>query len=292
MKNWLKLIGITILIGTFLGLFVGNFLIYTGLVDLLSTLESKIGIYEIQREQQVKEMTEFIKEIGTLAIENDKEQLELVKVVTETTKEVQKNIDKIIEIQKGIEQKLKLTKTIDVPNIENIKGANVSIYNVTNGTGGSGTHIKIKGKSYILTCNHLIKDIEDFMVAGNDRITLVKYSKEKDLALFEFNNELDLPYLEISNAVPTEGNEVLIVGNPDGLIDVITEGIISKSGDKYYIMTNKIYFGTSGGAILYKGKIIGVATQFRVWYEFPLIVNFAYGCNLETLQEFLAEMDE
>ena len=292
MKKWIKAIGIAILIGTFLGLFAGNLMIYTGVVDLLSTLQNKIDIYEIQREEQVKEITEFIKDIGTLAIENDIKQLELVENTQEIIAGVQDNMRGIVGVLKQMKEKLNLTKTIDVPNVKDIKGANVLVYNITKGITGSGIHIKINGKSYVLSCSHLIKDIEDDIVADIYSLTLVKYSPKEDLALYRFNYKPDLPYLEISNIAPTEGSEVLIVGNPGGLIDVVTDGTIAKTGNQYYIMTNKIYFGNSGGAILYRGKIIGVVTQFKIWFAFPVIVNHAYGCNLETLQEFLAEINE
>ncbi len=53
-KKWLEMIGISILIGTFLGLFVGNLMILLGKLDLLTTLGNKIDIYEIHRDEYIQ----------------------------------------------------------------------------------------------------------------------------------------------------------------------------------------------------------------------------------------------
>lgn len=182
---------------------------------------------------------------------------------------------------------------------QRLLGANVSIYNSTIRSSGSGTHIKIDGKSYILSCAHLIMELEDtlWMEIG-DRIqtplTLVKQDVYNDLSLFEFDPEIEFPYVEISKIYPEPADEVLVIGNPEGEIDIITNGIISKKDKNYYIITNKIFFGNSGGAVLYNGKLVGVVSRLNVLYSYDRIsIQVVYGIaiNLESIKSFLEDDD-
>ncbi len=183
-------------------------------------------------------------------------------------------------------------QTIDMDNIENIKHANVHIFNFSRGGNGSGTHIKINGKSYILTVNHLIHKPKNKIVAildNNDEcpLELIKIDKENDLALFRIFDVPDLPYLEISTEEPTEGSLVTVIGYPKGYIDIVTNGNICQVDKKGYMFTNLIYYGSSGGALLYKGKIVGVVTNIRTFRKPPIYVNYGYATKLIYIQEFL-----
>ena len=53
-------------------------------------------------------------------------------------------------------------------NVDNIIKANLHIVNKTAKVIGSGTHIKIYNKSYVLTVAHLLDTLEDKMIARND----------------------------------------------------------------------------------------------------------------------------
>jgi len=183
-------------------------------------------------------------------------------------------------------------KTVDIPEIEKLKKANVLIENVTIKRCGSGTHIKIDKKSYILTCAHLIKENNNIINAKLDNgdthpLQLLKKNKELDLALFKIWAVGDLPYLEISDEEPKEGSEVTVIGNPNAIVDVVTDGIISHIDDKGYTITNTIFFGSSGGCVIYKNRIIGVVTQFRIFFNPPVIANYGYAIKLSIIQEFL-----
>ena len=182
-------------------------------------------------------------------------------------------------------------------NVEKYKKANLLIYNATANFSGSGTHIKIKNKDYILTASHLIENPDDFIWGILDNgdwhpLELTKINKEKDLILFRVFGLECHPYLEISDESPKEGSKIIVIGNPDDMKDVITDGIISKVGRKGYLFTNIIYFGNSGGAILYKGKIIGVVSEFRCYFQIPIFVNYGFGCKLEMIKDFLEDVNE
>jgi S1-C subfamily serine protease len=185
---------------------------------------------------------------------------------------------------------------IDVPDIEKLVGANFLIINKSFGVLGSGTHVKIKNKHYVLSCAHLLKSSEDIMVVRDEYnrefpIEIIKVDTINDLALFRvYVNELrNKPYVEIGEAEPKVGSRVVVVGNPGGNMDIVTTGNIAKIHYRSYLMTNLIYSGNSGGGIFYKGKLVGVTTQIRVFHRSFIYVNYGYGPNLKAVREFLRE---
>ena len=214
--------------------------------------------------------------------------------------------DKRAEIEKGIQILKKLQEdtvkaiandcqTIDTKDIQKLVGANVMMINRTMQCMGSGTHVKIKNKHYILSCAHLINYPDEQMVVimedGTEHpLKYVNHHQHFDLSLFEVqtNAVRNLPYVEIAEEGPEIGSAVLLIGNPAGNINVVTSGIVAKMYPYAYLMTNLIYSGNSGGGIFYKGKLVGVATQIRINSRGGVIfVNYSYGTNLKTIKFFL-----
>lgn len=175
--------------------------------------------------------------------------------------------------------------------IEAIKQANVKILNTTAIRNGSGTHIIINDKHYILTASHLVNMETDFIWAEINKelhpLGLIKIDYEKDLALFEIFMVDSLPALEIADKSPVETDEIMVIGNPNMQEDFITMGSIIKITADRYIFSNLIFYGNSGGAILYKGKLIGVASQVMNFYNLSVFVNYGVGIKLERIKEFL-----
>ena len=187
-------------------------------------------------------------------------------------------------------------QAVDVPNVEKLTGANFLIINRSAGCLGAGTHVKIKNKHYVLSCAHLLSGPQDrLVVRDNDNqeypIELIKVDTLNDLALFRvYVSELmNQPYVEISEVYPKVGSKIVVVGNPGGNIDIVTTGNISKIHDSDYLLTNLIYCGNSGGGMFYKGKLVGVVTQIRVFNKSYIYVNFGYGPNLKIVRRFLEE---
>ena len=283
MRKWIEWITTLIIIVT-LG-FTGYY--FTSIIKnigfLISTLQNKIEIYEEYRLSEI----ELLIKLMEYLIKNDRSQTDLLKDITKDIEKLDKNL---LEFRENLRKK----KAIDLDNVKKIKQANITIYNTVESIAASGSHIKIKGKDYILTCGHIIENEKDFIwgVLDNNSwhpLELVKLDIERDMSLFRIYEVGDLPYLEISNESPKEGSEVVIIGNPEQLTDVITDGVISKIEEYNYILTNKIYFGNSGGAILYKGKIVGVVNSILVHFRTspPTFVNYSRGSNLESVKEFL-----
>ena len=271
----------TILVMNVIVLIMVGYLVREGLY-LLNGLERKIGVFEYYYRQQIVEILEGNQKWIGLLINNDRNQIDIIENINE-------NIEKLINISRVFEDKLKELKTIDIKNINDVKQANVHVINITRFYQGSGSHIKIDGKSYVLTCAHLtVEDSDCMRIKENGTyyfLELVKIDRENDLALFRAPYGLDnLPYFEFSDEQLKEGSEIIVIGNPGFLEDVFTDGVVAKVEDKVILITNTINPGNSGGAVLYKGKIVGIIRQML----FNFVGNsYGIAINLETISKFL-----
>lgn len=136
---------------------------------------------------------------------------------------------------------------------------------------GSGVIVRPDG--YILTNNHVIAQAEKIVVALHDgrraEAKVIGTDPETDLAVIkiELNKLPVLPFKLSGNEV---GDVVLAIGNPFGVGQTVTQGIISATGrsdlgiNTYedFVQTDAaINPGNSGGALIdVAGNLIGVNT--------------------------------
>jgi serine protease DegS len=137
---------------------------------------------------------------------------------------------------------------------------------------GSGVIISKQG--YILTNNHVISGAEEIQVALRDRrtalATVVGTDPDTDLAVLKI--ELDnLPVITLGKSEQLRvGDVVLAIGNPFGVGQTVTSGIVSATGRNMlgintfenFIQTDAaINPGNSGGALITAhGELIGINT--------------------------------
>jgi len=137
---------------------------------------------------------------------------------------------------------------------------------------GSGVIVSPQG--YILTNNHVIAAADEIQVALQDGKTaqaqLVGADPETDLAVLKIELD-DLPAITLGNAEALRvGDVVLAIGNPFGVGQTVTSGIISATGRNMlgintfenFIQTDAaINPGNSGGALITAhGELIGINT--------------------------------
>jgi S1-C subfamily serine protease len=190
-------------------------------------------------------------------------------------------------------------QTIDLENLSNLRKANLLITNWTQNWEGSGTHIKIEDKSYILTVAHLIKEKSDEIVARDNLNTyplrVIDFDTKKDIALLEFLVEPDLPHLEIALSNPLEGSKVHIIANFMYGTDVVLEGAVMQFKDSKIWVTSSIAPGMSGGGIIYKGKLVGVVTgdwSFTRMTKYTFdYQSYGIGVDLKNIKDFLINIE-
>ncbi|WP_243358994.1 DegQ family serine endoprotease [Fundidesulfovibrio terrae] len=138
---------------------------------------------------------------------------------------------------------------------------------------GSGFIISKDG--FIVTNNHVVEEADEIKVQlrGQDKplkAKVVGRDPELDLAVVKIDNGGDLPFLEFGDSDAMKvGAWVMAIGNPFGLQNTVTAGIVSAKGrvigagpfDNFIQTDASINPGNSGGPLLdLDGKVIGINT--------------------------------
>ena len=135
----------------------------------------------------------------------------------------------------------------------------------------TGSGVIISPDGYIVTNNHVVEGADELTVTLNDNrefsARIIGTDKDTDLALIKVDGK-NLPTLPIGDSDKvTVGEWVIAVGNPFGLNNTVTAGIISAkartlgaNGVESFIQTDAaINAGNSGGALVNtQGELIGI----------------------------------
>ena len=139
---------------------------------------------------------------------------------------------------------------------------------------GLGSGVIVSPQGYILTNNHVIEGATTVKVTLGDRremtAKVVGTDPQTDIGLLKIEGS-NLPVLPLSGVVPQVGDLSLAIGNPFGIGQTVTMGIVSATGrnlggriEAYedFIQTDAaINPGNSGGALINtKGELIGINT--------------------------------
>ncbi|MDD7971615.1 trypsin-like peptidase domain-containing protein [Roseinatronobacter alkalisoli] len=159
---------------------------------------------------------------------------------------------------------------------------------------GSGVIVSEDG--IIVSNFHVVGNATEIRVVLNDRreydADIILTDEESDLAVLKLRNASGLPVLELANSDLVEvGELVLAIGNPFGIGQTVSSGIISGlarsgiavgSGRGYFIQTDAaINPGNSGGALVdMQGRLIGVNTAIITRSGASHGIGFAIPANL------------
>ncbi len=140
---------------------------------------------------------------------------------------------------------------------------------------GSGVILAADG--IVVTNYHVVGDATDIRVVLSDRREfagrVLLADEESDLAVLQLDNATDMPALALRDSDTVEvGELVLAIGNPFGVGQTVSSGIVSglaRSGTAmgnargYFIQTDApINPGNSGGALVdINGQLIGINTS-------------------------------
>ena len=135
----------------------------------------------------------------------------------------------------------------------------------------TGSGVIISADGYIVTNNHVVEGADELTVTLNDNkefsARIVGADSTTDLALIKIDGK-NLPAITIANSDDIKvGEWVLAVGNPLGLNNTVTAGIVSAkarslgaNGVEAFIQTDAaINRGNSGGALVNtSGELVGI----------------------------------
>jgi serine protease Do len=163
---------------------------------------------------------------------------------------------------------------------------------------GLGSGFIINKDGYIVTNNHVVQKAKD--------ITVILYNKEQyparvvgtdpktDIALIKIEPKGTLTYVPLGDSdTLKEGESVIAIGNPFGLAETVTSGIVSAKGrvigagpyDDFIQTDASINPGNSGGPLMnYHGEVVGINTAIVATAQgigFAVPINMAKDILLQ-----------
>jgi Do/DeqQ family serine protease len=162
---------------------------------------------------------------------------------------------------------------------------------------GLGSGVIVSNEGYILTNNHVVENATEITVQLNDRrqmtAKLIGTDPRSDLAVLQIeSNGLTAMKLGDSSRLRV-GDLVLAIGNPFGLDETVTMGIVSATGRRNtqiapdggyadFIQTDAaINPGNSGGALVNaRGELVGINTAIYSGTGGNLGIGFAIPVNM------------
>jgi serine protease Do len=159
---------------------------------------------------------------------------------------------------------------------------------------GVGSGVIVTKDGYILTNNHVVDGADEVKVSLQDgrefTAKVVGRDPKSDVAVIKISAS-DLPAVAIANSDNVEvGDVVLAIGNPFGIGQTVTTGIVSATGRagalgldyEDFIQTDAaINPGNSGGALVdAEGRLIGINTAILSRSGGNQGIGFAIPANL------------
>ncbi len=139
---------------------------------------------------------------------------------------------------------------------------------------GAGSGFIVSPDGYVVTNNHVVEGAREIVVTLADRAeypaTVVGRDPKTDLALLKIHPTKDLPAVALGDSDRLRvGDWVVAIGNPFGLANTVTAGIVSAKGrvigagpyDDFIQTDASINPGNSGGPLFnLRGEVVGINT--------------------------------
>ncbi|OHC67761.1 MAG: 2-alkenal reductase [Rhodocyclales bacterium GWA2_65_20] len=160
---------------------------------------------------------------------------------------------------------------------------------------GLGSGVVVSADGYILTNFHVVEAADEIEVASSDgrkfKAKIVGADPESDLAVLKIQADAKLPAITFApNESVRVGDVVLAIGNPFGVGQTVTSGIVSALGRSHlgintfenFIQTDAaINPGNSGGALIDStGLLIGINTAIYSQSGGSMGIGFAIPVSL------------
>ncbi|SHO43033.1 DegQ family serine endoprotease [Desulfopila aestuarii] len=160
---------------------------------------------------------------------------------------------------------------------------------------GQGSGFIISKDGYILTNNHVVEEADTITVILSDeqefKAELIGRDPQSDVALIKIKDKAQLPVLALGDSDALEvGEWVIAIGNPFGLSQTVTAGVVSATGrssvgiNEYenFIQTDAaINPGNSGGPLLnINGEVVGINSALYSRTGGYMGIGFAIPINM------------
>jgi Do/DeqQ family serine protease len=158
---------------------------------------------------------------------------------------------------------------------------------------GLGSGVVVSADGYILTNHHVIDQADNINVEFNDgrslKAKVIGSDELSDLAVLKVEASNLTPIALANSDSAQVGDVVLAIGNPLGVGQTVTMGIVSAKGrqtdgESYqdFIQTDApINQGNSGGALVnLKGELIGINSQILSPSQGNIGIGFAIPANM------------
>ena len=159
---------------------------------------------------------------------------------------------------------------------------------------GMGSGVIVSAEGYVLTNNHVVEGADEIEVVLNDsrkvKAKVIGTDPDSDLAVLKISLER-LPVITWGNSDALQvGDAVLAIGNPFGVGQTVTSGIVSALGRNHlgintfenFIQTDAaINPGNSGGALVDSaGNLLGINTAIYTRSGGSMGIGFAIPASL------------
>jgi len=163
---------------------------------------------------------------------------------------------------------------------------------------GLGSGVVVSKDGYILTNNHVIEGADQILIEFKDdsneyTAEIVGVDPATDLAVLKIDRS-DIPAATLGNSDHLRvGDIVLAIGNPFGLSQTVTMGIVSATGRETVMASSQLAYqdfiqtdasinqGNSGGALIdAEGRLIGINAAILSRTGENLGIGFAIPINM------------
>ena len=159
---------------------------------------------------------------------------------------------------------------------------------------GSGSGFIIRKDGLILTNNHVVENAQEITVTLNDKqqykAKILGRDPKTDLAVIKIDGKASLPAATLGNSDALRvGDWVMAIGNPFGLTNTVTTGVVSSKGrmigagpyDDFIQTDASINPGNSGGPLFnMAGEVVGINTAIFSQSGGNIGIGFAIPANL------------
>ncbi len=165
---------------------------------------------------------------------------------------------------------------------------------------GAGSGVIVSKDGYVLTNNHVVEGAKDVTVTLADhqeyKARIVGRDPKTDLAVLKFDAHESLPAATLgdSDAIKV-GDWVVAIGNPFGLNNTVTSGIVSAKGrvigagpyDNFIQTDASINPGNSGGPLFnMNGEVVGINTAI-----IPQGQGIGFAIPVNTVKPLLPQLE-